>query len=346
MKGFSNSNGKTQSIVFALSILIIGLFCHGFWNIQASQPIETEDGVFNYSIDFVPSGFDEVSYVESTSAMGRYFQKKMADIMGYIFMDWQTIEFLNARKAELDYNISGFKLIENPMQQRDWSVKENRKEFINAMNPIIRELHPEVDQILWFDDFILQRSVDGDNPPAINQIHLDYHIDQSKTIAWNGDDFINNLDMILGVWMPDNMNTSVVDYPLAFMDGTTLNNEDVIPFFGEVQQKTKEEATYRVKFGSSMLKHNSKQRWYYYPNQAPDEVLIFRQYTNENTLGTFANAHTSIKIPDFPASAPSRRSVEMRVGLTLKKPELEAKTGKNLQELYMELRDTYLNPSS
>jgi len=347
MSIFSTSNGKSQSTVFAFSVVIFGLLCQGFWQMQANKPVETEDGVFNYSMSFLPSGHDEISFRESESAIGRYFQKKMEVFFTYFFMDWQTIEFINARKADLDYHFSGFKIIENPVQQRDWHVKENRKEFIDAMNPIIRELHPEVDQILWFDDFALQRAVDGDNPPAINQIHLDYHIDQSITKAWTGYDLGSNFDMILGVWMPDNMNTPVVDYPLAFMDANTLDNEDVIPVFGELQQKSMEESTgtYRVKFTSSAVKHNSKQKWYYYPNQAPDEVLIFRQYTNENTLGTFANAHTSFKVPNFPTDAPSRRSIEMRVGLTFKKPGLEAKTGRNLEAVYSELLATLAQSS-
>jgi len=317
---FSISNGKSQSTLFAFSVLIIGILCQSYWSWQANRPVQNEDGIFNYSLAYMPSSYTEVTYIENkaTTALVRYLQKKLEGALQYFFSEYHKMDFLNARKADLDYHVSGFSLIESPIEELDWSVKENRQKFFRALEPVIRELHPDVDEIAWYDDFFLQRFVDGGNPPAIDAPHLDFHVDQTLTKAWVGQD-MTVFDMILGIWKPDNMDSPVVDYPLAFMDATTLDPKDAIPLFGDVEQTKMDQTVHRIKFTSSSMKYNSKQKWYYYPNQTSDEVLIFRQYTNENTLGTFANPHTSFKVPEFPADAPSRRSVEMRVGITFKK---------------------------
>merc|ERR1712200_294070 len=126
---------------------------------------------------------------------------------------------------------------------------------------------------------------------------------------------------------PDNMDTPVVDYPLAVMDASTFDPTDAIPFKGEIEQTRMDQSVHQVRFVSSSLKYSPKQKWYYYPEQTTNEILLLHHYTNENTLGAFANPDTSFKVPVFPLDAPSRRSVEMRVGLKFKKDD--AKTSSN-----------------
>jgi len=315
-----SSKGKNYSTMFALSVLTVALLGQSPWW-KADKPVLSEEGVFNYSMGYVPGHVDKVEYIENkaTTALGRYFQKKLEKIMIYFFSEYHTIDFLNARKADLDYHVCGFSLIDSPMEQSDWTVKENREKFYSAMEPIIRELHSDIAEFTWIDEAFLARSVDGGNEPAIDVAHLDYHVNQTLTKPWAGYDLHDfGVDMILGLWMPDNMDSPVVDYPLAVVDGSTFEPEDTIPFFGEVEQTLMDGSTDVRRFVSSVLKYSPKHKYYYYPNQTSNELLLFRQYTNENTLGAFVNPHTSFTVPDFPRDAPSRRSVEMRVGITFK----------------------------
>merc|ERR1711953_548863 len=286
---------------------------------EDAHPIKTEDGVFNYkSLGFMPEGSKGFTYKEPETRFGKIVQGAFYGLMKYLFSVEHSVDFHNARKADVDYEKNGFTLIKSPVEECDWQIKENREKFYKAMEPIIRELHPNVDKMQWYDQAFLARKVDGANPPAVDGPHLDYHIDQSVVLAHAGYD-MSAFDIIIGLWKPANMTTPVVDYPLAIMDASTLDADRVVPFFGEIKQETIDKKTHSIKFVSGSVKHADKQKWYYYPNQTADEVILFRHYTNEKRGGPFACAHGSFTEPGAPKNAPSRQSIEMRVCITLKK---------------------------
>lgn len=325
-------NRKILPTLFILSVLVVAVLLQRRRS-NYPVPFKTESGVFNCSMAFFPSDTDttEITFSEPKfySAIDRFIYRKIM-YLGFVFgFEWHPIDFLNARTADIDYHVNGFTMVESPIEECDWSVKENREKFYSEFEPIIRKLHPDVTQIYWFDDAFLQRHVNGANEPVINGLHLDYHPNQRISMDWSGYN-VSDFDMILGVWKPDNMDTPVVDYPLALVDGTTWGIEDVIPFYGEAEQTTMDGTSELRKFVSSSVLYSPKMKFYYYPEQTSNEVLLFHQYSNEDTVGTFANPHTSFKVPDSPRGAPSRQSVEMRVGLVFEQDE--AKTSR-IQEM-------------
>jgi len=321
----SISNRKIPSALFALSFLTIAVLLRPFW--YANQAVQTENAVLNYSMAYIPEDTNEVTFTEPKyeTALGRYLYRAFMRVVLFWGSDWHSVDFINARKADVDYHVQGFSLIESPIEEVDWSILENRKKFYSEMEPIIRKLHPETAQFFWFDDAFLQRETNGLNEPAVNTPHLDYHPNQTLVQAWAGYD-VTDFDMILGIWKPDNMDTPVVDLPLAVIDGSSFDPEEAIPFYGEAEQTTMDGTSNLIRFVSSTLRYSPKYKYYYYPEQTSNELLLFRQYTNENTVGAFANPHTSFKVPDSPKGAPSRRSVEMRVGITFTQDD--AKTSK------------------
>jgi len=317
------SNGKNLSALFALAVLTLALIFQSFWSWQGNVPVKNDSGVFNYPLPFLPETMDEVVYKESeswTAFFPKYIQTRLNRVLQSLFSEYHAVEFLNAREADIDYHVNGFSLVESPMEECDWTVKENREKFYREMEPIIRELHPDSDELVWYDDGFLQRSFDGSNEPAIDGPHLDYHVDHSLTKEWAGYD-LSEIDMIIGIWKPDNMDTPVVDYPLALMDASTFEPTDSRPFKLEFTNTLMNNTVQELRVVSGSPRYRPEQKWYYYPEQTSNEILLFRQYTNEDTVGSFANFHTSFKVPGFPSDAPSRRSVEMRVGLTFKKDE-------------------------
>merc|ERR1712224_728627 len=62
------------------------------------------------------------------------------------------------------------------------------------------------------------------------------------------------------------MDTPVVDYPLALVDGTTWGIEDAIVFYGEAEQTTMDGTSELRRFASSSMKYSSKMKFYYYIN--------------------------------------------------------------------------------
>merc|ERR1719300_230328 len=136
---------------------------------------------------FLPSDHSsEITFSEPKfySAIDRFIFRKLMSFAYFFGFEWHPIDFLNARTADIDYYVNGFTMVESPIEECDWSVKENREKFYSEFEPIIRKLHPDVTQIYWFDEGFLQRHVNGANEPAVNGLHLDYH--PTRRLVWLG----------------------------------------------------------------------------------------------------------------------------------------------------------------
>ena len=106
---------------------------------------------------------------------------------------------------------------------------------------------------------------------------------------------------IVNVWRP--LVDPVEDYPLALVDARSLESGDIVD--------TERRAPNHV--GEIQLAlHSPNQRWYYYPHMRPDEVLLFRTFDSIDGGARPCSIHTAIHLPDAPADAPPRESVETR----------------------------------
>ena len=64
------------------------------------------------------------------------------------------------------------------------------------------------------------------------------------------------------------------------------------------------------------LRYGEGQRWYYYPEMTPDEVLVFKQFqcSKDDPEPPLASCfHSAFELPDTPADADERQSCEHRV---------------------------------
>ncbi|MDA0790614.1 MAG: CmcJ/NvfI family oxidoreductase [Proteobacteria bacterium] len=98
--------------------------------------------------------------------------------------------------------------------------------------------------------------------------------------------------------------------PLAVCDMTSVAPEDIV--FGDgmntgnIRQYTK--------LVDQRIIHAAHQRWYYYPDMTPDEVLLFRQYdTRQESLNLRTVFHTAVEDPTSPPDAPLRYTIELRM---------------------------------
>jgi len=294
------------------------LLAYNTFKTENSGPIEDADGnVKEYKdLMYASESTEEIRYAEAQSWFSKKLQAVFHGIIVNFCLPHYNMEIQNARNKDIDYNKQGFTLVDSPMDDCDWNVKENREEFYKLMEPKLRELHPEVETVYWIDQAFLLRGGPGQNPPAINGVHIDYYPDPKVATEWCGYDALSHFDAILGIWKPIHMNNPVQDLPLAIMDGSTCTEDRVIPTFGELTQTTIEGKQNRIKFLSASIKHNEDQKWFYYKDQTKDEVLIFRHYTKEEF---FSNPHCSLGLPNVPSNIDSRRSMETRVGLIFKK---------------------------
>lgn len=105
---------------------------------------------------------------------------------------------------------------------------------------------------------------------------------------------------IINVWRP--IDHPVYGTPLALCDARSMDDADLLPT----------DLVYPDKVGETFsVRANPAHRWYYYPEQRPDEVLLLKIYDSRKDVARLS-AHTAFDDPNTPAGAPPRKSIEVR----------------------------------
>jgi hypothetical protein len=97
------------------------------------------------------------------------------------------------------------------------------------------------------------------------------------------------------------------DVPLAVCDARSIAAEDLIAADAIFDRDGK----VAFSFEALLLRHDARQRWFFYSNMGPDEALVFK--TND-TDGNCAHCvpHGAFDNPDCPEGVVPRASLEMR----------------------------------
>src|ERR1700679_176540 len=77
------------------------------------------------------------------------------------------------------------------------------------------------------------------------------------------------------VWQP--LQGPLVDWPLALCDGSTVDFENDT-MAGDIVDKD-------AVFENTQVHFNPEQKWYYLPDQMPEELLIFKNADSEEESG-------------------------------------------------------------
>lgn len=106
---------------------------------------------------------------------------------------------------------------------------------------------------------------------------------------------------IINVWRPTN---GVVEQrPLALCDRRSIDPEDFVA--AELRWAHR---TGRV----AVLRHNPGQRWLHFPQMSPTEALVFTCFDSAANDWRRVSAHTAFDLPNTPADARPRHSIEVR----------------------------------
>ena len=97
------------------------------------------------------------------------------------------------------------------------------------------------------------------------------------------------------------------DVPLAFCDSRSLAPADLIDAEAVFDEPGKPEWS----FEGIVVAHNPAHRWHYFPQMTIDEAVLFK--TNDSDPARAHHVpHVAFDLPDCPADAPPRVSIEMR----------------------------------
>jgi hypothetical protein len=97
------------------------------------------------------------------------------------------------------------------------------------------------------------------------------------------------------------------DTPLAFCDPATVAQADVVGC-----DQVLPTAAGATSFELSLYRHNPRQRWFYFPNLSPAELLVFTGYDSDPARPQ-GIAHAAFTDASCPPGAPPRESIDERL---------------------------------
>lgn len=148
---------------------------------------------------------------------------------------------------------------------------------------------------------------EGSRTPVFNA-HVDYdrntaqHIAQKMAPEDRADRYLKGRWMIINIWRPLK---TVYRNPLAIADGSTMSLDDL-----QLCLLTASVSGVTPAYGLNICS-NPKHRWYYLSEMQPNELLLFKMVDSDPEAVQWG-AHTSFEIPNTPAEAPPRESIEVR----------------------------------
>jgi hypothetical protein len=211
---------------------------------------------------------------------------------------------------EFGQHPSGFNLLEFPTRVQNFLNREEIEAVYEAEVEAFLKAVTGCYRVHIFDHTV--RASDPDlreqkqvrEPAAL--VHNDYtphsgRVCLQENLGADADELGASRYQIINVWRP--LVDPVEDYPLALCDARSLDPADLIDserrapnHIGEIQ----------------LAVHAPEQRWFYYSQMRPPEVLLFKTYDSIDAGAQPCSIHSAIRLPQVAANARPRESVETR----------------------------------
>lgn len=114
----------------------------------------------------------------------------------------------------------------------------------------------------------------------------------------------------INIWRSTKLDEIIEMTPLAVCDMRSVDPADIVFCDGMNTGNVRQ----FHKVVSQNLVYSPNQRWYYFPNMTPNEVLLFRQYdTRQEPLNLRAVFHSAVNDPNTAEDSPMRSTIEVRM---------------------------------
>jgi hypothetical protein len=229
-----------------------------------------------------------------------------------------------------DFKQTGFDLmVDSAFSEFDWDNLDRpgaMDEFYDMMTPHIKKYYPNATQISIAPPFKRAKlSLRAVNAPHLdlfpddeyrNRFYEEHGVEENqmllKCLLGHCDTEDDELGVILGAWVPV-MRTPVCDKPLAMMDASSSSVNDVTPLTVKIPTGRLFGKTW-TRFMIAAINWTPKQKWYYYPYQKSNEMLVFHHW-NRDKAHAWANPHASFTVSGCGDEYEPRVSVEIRIAL-------------------------------
>ena len=221
-----------------------------------------------------------------------------------------TVADGRALAGDLSLDGNGFVLVRHPTEVRDFfDAAEIKSVYVPEIERLVREVSGARRTVMF--DHTLRSGDEGEREARlIREPVLNAHNDYTE---WSGPQRVRDLlpdeaetllkkrFAIIQVWRA--INQPIRANPLALADARSVAPEDLL--ISERRYPDRVGQTYR-------LKYNAAHRWFYFPQLARDEAIVFKVYDSATDGRARFTPHTSFADPATPAGAPPRQSIEAR----------------------------------
>lgn len=138
----------------------------------------------------------------------------------------------------------------------------------------------------------------------VSLVHCDYTAESGplrvrQLLQDEAEELLSRRVAFFNVWKPLN---KVEENPLAMCDITSSPDDDFFKLFLRYRDRTGE---------NYVMRHNSKHKWYYFPDMTADKVITLKTYESDPDRARFVG-HSAFNDPTSKEDAPYRESVEIR----------------------------------
>ncbi|MDH3231998.1 MAG: methyltransferase [Alphaproteobacteria bacterium] len=221
---------------------------------------------------------------------------------------------MRAVADDLSLDREGFELIERPTAVADlYDDAEIEAVYYPEIEALLRE-RLGASRVVVFDATRRSDSETGAaNPDGLRgpaaRVHVDYTVSSGpqRTADILGEEEFARLTAAgarivqINVWRP--IKGPVERSPLALADASSVAPDDLVATDQVFADRTGE--IYH-------LAHDPGQRWYYAPHMTKDEVILIKGWDSLDDGRARFTPHGAFQLPDTPASAPPRESIEIR----------------------------------
>lgn len=226
--------------------------------------------------------------------------------------DKRPVRIRDARPlaAQLDLDTQGFMLTRHLSTMKNWLDKEElARVYYPEMERLVCEVSGATRAVL-FDHTIRHGDQATREEKLLREpvfyVHNDYTENSAprrlrEVLPEDADRLLQRRHAIIQVWRPLK---TISRNPLAFADARSVAFSDLVVSERRYPHRVGE--TYRVRY-------NPAHEWHQFPQQTPEEALVFKVYDSLKDGRARFTIHSSFEDPTTPPDAPPRESIEVRL---------------------------------
>jgi hypothetical protein len=208
-------------------------------------------------------------------------------------------------------DVHGFAFVDHATRMKDFMDEAERKRVYDPEVQALIRKHSGASSVVVFDHTVRASDDEARGSSSIRPTVKSVHNDYTETSAPRRlREIVGDAEAerrfkkrwaIIQVWRP--IRGKVLIDPLAICDGRSIPQKGFIRVERRYPYRTGE--VYHIA-------HNPSHEWYYFPEMARDEALVFKVFDSDAGKPSRFTAHSAFDDPATPAGAPPRESIETR----------------------------------